>query len=47
MAYALAERGLYEAVMARGRYGAVFDWLAMLPEIGKDWRQKKKAKKRG
>jgi UDP-3-O-[3-hydroxymyristoyl] glucosamine N-acyltransferase len=22
-------------------------WLAMLPEIGKDWRQKKKAKKRG
>ena len=32
MAYALAERGLYEAVMARGRYGAVFDWLGMLPD---------------
>lgn len=31
-AYALAERSLYESLMARGRQGAVLEWLARLPE---------------
>ena len=30
-AYDLAERSLYESLMARGRQGAVLDWLARLP----------------
>ena len=30
-AYELAERSLYDALMARGRQGAVLDWLVRLP----------------
>ena len=30
-AYELAERSLYDALMARGRHGAVLDWLVRLP----------------
>ena len=30
-AYELAERSLYESLMARGRQGAVLEWLARLP----------------
>jgi len=30
-AYELAERSLYDALMARGHQGAVIDWLAQLP----------------
>ena len=30
-AYDLAERSLYESLMARGRQGAVLEWLARLP----------------
>jgi LuxR family maltose regulon positive regulatory protein len=31
-AYELAERGLYEAFVTRGRQGAVQEWLALLPD---------------
>jgi LuxR family maltose regulon positive regulatory protein len=37
-AYELAERSLYDALMARGRHGAVLDWLAQLPAAELDRR---------
>ena len=37
-AYELAERSLYDALMARGRQGAVLDWLARLPAAELDRR---------
>jgi LuxR family maltose regulon positive regulatory protein len=37
-AYELAERSLYDALMARGRHGAVLDWLARLPAAELDRR---------
>ncbi|MBI5255581.1 MAG: AAA family ATPase [Burkholderiales bacterium] len=38
LAYELAERSLYDALMARGRQGTVLDWLARLPEAELDRR---------
>lgn len=37
-AYELAERSLYESLMARGRQGSVLDWLARLPAAEVDRR---------
>ena len=38
LAYELAERSLYESLMASGRQGVVLDWLARLPEAELDRR---------
>ncbi|BDI05877.1 LuxR C-terminal-related transcriptional regulator [Sphaerotilus microaerophilus] len=37
-AYGLLERSLYDSIMARGRQGAVLDWLARLPPAELDRR---------
>jgi LuxR family maltose regulon positive regulatory protein len=37
-AYDLAERSLYESLMARGRQGTVLDWLAQMPAVELDRR---------
>jgi len=38
VAYDLAERSLYESLMARGRQGAVLDWVARMPAAEVDGR---------
>ena len=38
LAYELAERSLYESLMAQGRQGTVLDWLVRLPEAELDRR---------
>jgi LuxR family maltose regulon positive regulatory protein len=38
LAYELAERSLYDSLMARGRHGSVLEWLARLPAAEVDRR---------